>query len=69
MRYTKQIAAIPLRIPDELKIWLKARAAANFRSVNAEIIAMLLDERRKEGEAEKEDLKQGEGLTQEPRLG
>ncbi|MGV3655244.1 MAG: Arc family DNA-binding protein [Noviherbaspirillum sp.] len=50
MPHTKQLSTTPLRISEDLKIWLKARANTNFRSVNAEIIAMLVEERRKEEE-------------------
>jgi len=38
----KQQVPTPVRLPPELKDWLKARAKANVRSVNAEIIALLL---------------------------
>jgi hypothetical protein len=51
----KQMSSTPLRIPEDLKSWLKARADANFRSVNAEIIAMLSEERRKDEEAGKKE--------------
>lgn len=44
---TKQLATTPLRIPIELKDWIKSRAASNLRSVNAEVISLLLAEKRK----------------------
>lgn len=45
---TKQIAPTPVRLPVELKEWLKARAEKNLRSVNAEIIALLIRAREVE---------------------
>lgn len=42
---TKQQAPTPIRLPEELKGWLKARAATNLRSVNAEITALLMKAR------------------------
>jgi hypothetical protein len=41
----KQVTPTPVRIPVDLKTWVQARAAENLRSVNAEIIAMLLSAR------------------------
>ena len=38
----KQQPPTPVRLPQELKDWIKARAEANLRSVNAEITAMLI---------------------------
>ena len=42
---TKQQAPTPVRLPQELHDWIKARAAANLRSVNAEITALLIKAR------------------------
>lgn len=39
---TKQQAPTPIRLPEELKEWIKERANANLRSVNAEITALLM---------------------------
>jgi hypothetical protein len=39
---TKQQPPTPVRLPQELKDWIKARADANLRSVNAEITALLM---------------------------
>jgi len=39
---TKQQAPTPIRLPEHLKVWIKGRADANLRSVNAEITALLL---------------------------
>lgn len=41
----QQQAPTPIRLPDELKDWIKARAGANWRSVNAEITALLMKAR------------------------
>lgn len=45
---TKQIAPTPVRLPPDLKDWIKARADANLRSVNAEITALLIQARNAE---------------------
>lgn len=45
---TKQMPPMPIRLPTELKEWLKAQAESNHRSVNAEITAILLAERKKQ---------------------
>jgi hypothetical protein len=45
---SKQMSPTPIRLPDELKLWIKGRADANLRSVNAEIVAILLRERETE---------------------
>lgn len=45
---TKQQAPTPVRLPHELKDWIKWRAEANLRSVNAEITALLLRARELE---------------------
>lgn len=39
---TKQQSPTPVRLPQELKDWIKSRADANLRSVNAEITALLI---------------------------
>jgi len=38
---TKQITPTPVRLPPDLKGWLKESAEANRRSVNAEILVLL----------------------------
>ena len=48
------ISPVPVRMPVEVRDWLKAKAAANLRSLNSEIVALLLqakrdDEEKKEG--------------------
>lgn len=45
---TKQQIPTPVRLPQELKDWIKARAEANLRSVNAEITALLMKAREVE---------------------
>ncbi|MBX5103033.1 Arc family DNA-binding protein [Rhizobium lentis] len=37
----KSVTPFGLRIPDDLKQWLAARAEANCRSMNNELIAMM----------------------------
>lgn len=39
---TPQIMPTPVRLPPDLKEWVKASAHANRRSVNAEIITLLI---------------------------
>lgn len=41
MTIPKQPNSFPLRMPDELRARIEARAAANSRSANAEIVVML----------------------------
>ena len=50
MTKTKQISPMPIRLPGDLKAWLMRRAKSRLRSINSEVIAMLLEERRKEVE-------------------
>jgi hypothetical protein len=45
---TKQKPPTPVRLPQELKEWVKARADANLRSLNAEITALLIKARESE---------------------
>jgi len=47
---SKQQTPTPIRLPQELKDWIKSRADANLRSVNAEITALLLKVREIEQE-------------------
>lgn len=48
MPKSKQIQPTPVRIPPDLKAWVQERAQSNLRSVNAEIIAILLAERQRQ---------------------
>lgn len=41
MTIPKQPNSFPLRMPDELRARIEARAGANIRSANAEIVVML----------------------------
>lgn len=43
-----QTASYPLRISNELRQWLKSKAAANYRSMNAEILHRLQQSRKAE---------------------
>lgn len=38
---TKRPSAYPVRLPADLKDWLETRSIRNFRSMNAELVAML----------------------------
>lgn len=51
MQGNKSRAPSPVRIPEELKQWLKHKAVDNFRSLNREIVARL-ERSRKEDEAQ-----------------
>lgn len=42
----RSIAPFGLRMPDDLKEWLKEQAALNRRSLNSEILARLEESRR-----------------------
>ncbi|MBK4739221.1 Arc family DNA-binding protein [Noviherbaspirillum pedocola] len=43
-------ARLALRLPADLKEWLRQRAEANYRSLNAEIVAILAAEKQREVE-------------------
>lgn len=53
MKQEMQRVPSPVRIPEELKQWLKHKAVDNFRSLNGEIIARL-EQSRKAEEAQHE---------------
>lgn len=38
----------PLRIPEQLKVWMKEKAAANNRSLQGELIHRLLESKARE---------------------
>lgn len=42
---TKQQTPTPVRLPPELRDWIRVRAGDNLRSVNAEITALLMKAR------------------------
>lgn len=48
MDQAEKIKPTLVRIPDDLKEWLKKRAAENFRSMNGEIVARLQESKNKE---------------------
>ncbi len=48
MAKSKQQTPTPVRLPDDLKGWVKASADGNLRSVNAEIVAILMAERKRQ---------------------
>lgn len=41
MKGNRQRAPAPIRLPDDLKQWLKHKAVDNYRSFNGEIVARL----------------------------
>lgn len=53
MKGNKTPTPSPVRIPDDLKQWLKHKAVDNFRSLNSEIVARL-EQSRKAEEAQHE---------------
>lgn len=53
MQGKKTLAPSPVRLPEDLKQWLKHKAIDNFRSMNSEIIARL-EQSRKAEEAQHE---------------
>ena len=46
--------AIQLRVPDELKLWLKNQAAQNHRSMNGEVLKRLEESRSRQTEGAKQ---------------
>ena len=48
-----QITPFPVRMPAELKSWLQQRATQNFRSMNNELLALLMDAQKREQAHEK----------------
>lgn len=48
MKGTSQLTPSPVRLPEDLKAWLKIKAAENFRSMNSEVIARLEQSRKEE---------------------
>lgn len=53
MQGNKDRAPSPVRLPEELKKWLKHKAVDNYRSLNSEIVARL-EQSRKAEEAQHE---------------
>lgn len=48
MKDNKRLAPSPVRIPAELKQWIKHKAVDNFRSFNSEVVARLEASRKAE---------------------
>ena len=44
---SKQQSPTPIRMPDELKAWVEERARESLRSVNNEVLFILMKERKK----------------------
>lgn len=53
MQGNKNVAPSPIRLPEDLKVWLKHRAIDNRRSMNSEVTFRLEDSRRREEAANK----------------
>jgi len=50
MKDARQIQPTPVRLPDDLKVWIKHKAIDNHRSMNSEIIARLEESRKRDGD-------------------
>lgn len=48
MKGARQLIPSPIRLPQDLKEWLKEKAEGNFRSMNSEVVARLEESRKKE---------------------
>jgi hypothetical protein len=48
MSKTEQIKPTPVRLPDELRIWLKHQSIDNRRSLNSEIVIRLEQSQRQQ---------------------
>ena len=48
MQAQRQVSPTPVRMPDELRMWLKHKAIDNYRSMNSEVVARLEESRRRE---------------------
>jgi hypothetical protein len=47
-----KLAPSPVRLPLELKVWLKHQAIDNRRSMNSEVVARLEESRTRQGAAQ-----------------
>jgi hypothetical protein len=45
---TQKVAPLPLRLPEELKLWLRAQALANHRSMTGEVIKRIEESRARQ---------------------
>ncbi|ATA55200.1 hypothetical protein CKY39_19765 [Variovorax boronicumulans] len=52
MEGNSKLAPSPVRLPPELKAWLKHQAIDNHRSMNSEVIARLEESRVRQGVAQ-----------------
>ncbi len=43
---SREISPVGFRLPQDLKVWLKQQAVKNYRSMNAELIARLEQQRQ-----------------------
>ncbi|MGY8624342.1 Arc family DNA-binding protein [Chromobacterium violaceum] len=50
MKDARQVSQTPVRLPEEIKAWLKHKAIDNHRSLNGEILARLEESRKREEE-------------------
>lgn len=48
MKDARKIPTLQVRLPEDLKIWLKHQSVDNRRSLNAEIVTRLEESRNKE---------------------
>jgi hypothetical protein len=53
MQGARKINPMQIRLPSELKTWLKTKAAENLRSLNSEIVAHLEAAKAKQAGEEK----------------
>lgn len=49
MEGNSKLAPSPVRLPPELKAWLKREANGNRRSMNSEVVARLEESRARQG--------------------
>ena len=59
MEKVREIKPLGIRMPEELRIWLKHRAVDNRRSLNSEIVFSLEEFRARELAAKKEERNNG----------
>ncbi|MBJ2155300.1 Arc family DNA-binding protein [Variovorax sp. IB41] len=52
MRGNSKLAPSPVRLPQDLKNWLKHQAIDNKRSMNGEVVARLEESRARQGSAQ-----------------
>lgn len=55
MKGNSQLTPSPVRIPTDLRNWLKHKAIDNGRSFNSEVVQRLQESRDKEERAQKDD--------------